>query len=97
VSELVPSLSRTYLLCDGVDEPDVQVLLLAHTCNNNNINTRMRTHPKHLQASLTEQSACHGDGTRPDHLITDYQIICSVARQNYFGDLYMTFCCTQLY
>ena len=74
----------SYLLCDGIDEPDVQVLLLTDTCNNN---TRMRT--THSAVSripaegLSEQPSCRSDGTRPDRLITDYRIMCLVTRQNY--------------
>jgi len=70
----------SYLLCDGVDEPDVQVLLLTDTCNNN---TRMRT--THSAVAASEQPARHSDGTRSDRSIKDYRIICPVTRQNYIG------------
>jgi len=35
--------------------------------------------------ALSEPSACHSDGTRPERFIKDYRIICPITRQNYIG------------
>jgi len=80
---------ESYLLCDGVDEPDVQVLLLADTCNSA---CAVGREPANHSPPARPPSGIkwtvgvpYSDDTRPKRFIKDYRIICPIARQNYIG------------